>query len=77
MNLATVRRYFIIGRHGHDYREPLPAGHPVTWGAITVGTELAGSDYPLPVLTNRRDDETHRAMILLGLAPAPVSLVGL
>jgi len=29
-------------------REPLPAGHPVSWGAITAGTLLAGSPYPWP-----------------------------
>ena len=27
-------------------REPLPAGHPVSWGAITIGTLLAGLPYP-------------------------------
>lgn len=26
--------------------DPLPAGHPVSWGAITAGTWLAGSPYP-------------------------------
>lgn len=30
-------------------REPLPAGHPRTWGAITAGTVLEGMPYPLPV----------------------------
>jgi hypothetical protein len=29
-------------------REPLPAGHPVSWNALTVGTVLDGTDYPLP-----------------------------
>jgi len=29
-------------------REPLPAGHPVSWRAITAGTLLAGSRYPWP-----------------------------
>lgn len=28
-------------------RECLPAGHPVTWNAITVGTCLEGHGYPL------------------------------
>lgn len=28
-------------------RECLPAGHPVTWNAITVGTCLEGQRYPL------------------------------
>jgi hypothetical protein len=27
-------------------REPLAAGHPVTWHAITAGTALDGSFYP-------------------------------
>jgi hypothetical protein len=30
-------------------REPLPAGHPDSWGAITAGTELQDVPYPLPV----------------------------
>jgi hypothetical protein len=30
-------------------REPLPAGHPRSWGAITDGTLLEGAAYPLPV----------------------------
>ncbi len=30
-------------------RTPLPAGHPITWGAITDGTPLDGSPYPHPV----------------------------
>lgn len=30
------------------WREPLPAGHPVSWGAITAGTVLDGMDYPWP-----------------------------
>jgi hypothetical protein len=30
-------------------RDPLPAGHPSAWGAITEGTLLAGMPYPLPV----------------------------
>jgi hypothetical protein len=33
------------GRSPH----PLPAGHPVTWGAIIAGTVLAGTAYPHPV----------------------------
>jgi hypothetical protein len=28
-------------------REPLPAGHPVTWTALTDGTLLAGAEYGL------------------------------
>ena len=30
-------------------RDPLPAGHPRSWGAITQGTVLEGEPYPLPV----------------------------
>jgi hypothetical protein len=30
-------------------REPLPAGHPTTWGAINAGTVLRGRPYPLRV----------------------------
>ena len=29
-------------------REPLPAGHPVSWGAIIAGTVLDGDAYPFP-----------------------------
>lgn len=29
-------------------REPLPPGHPVSWGAITAGTLLDGAQYPYP-----------------------------
>lgn len=32
-------------------REPLPAGHPDSWGAITAGTLLDGTPYPLPFFT--------------------------
>jgi hypothetical protein len=30
-------------------RDPLPAGHPKSWGVLTVGTLLEGTPYPLPV----------------------------
>ena len=30
-------------------RDPLPAGHPRSWGILTVGTVLEGAPYPLPV----------------------------
>lgn len=30
-------------------RDPLPAGHPRSWGAITTGTVLENTLYPLPV----------------------------
>jgi hypothetical protein len=29
------------------FREPLPAGHPTSWDAITTGTVLEGEPYPL------------------------------
>jgi hypothetical protein len=29
-------------------REPLAAGHPLSWGVLTQGTSLAGTRYPLP-----------------------------
>ena len=32
------------------WREPLPAGHPDSWGAITRGTALDGQRYPWPPL---------------------------
>lgn len=30
-------------------RDPLPPGHPRSWGAITAGSVLEGTPYPLPV----------------------------
>lgn len=30
-------------------RDPLPAGHPRTWGAMNAGTALANTPYPLPM----------------------------
>jgi hypothetical protein len=30
-------------------RDPLPAGHPRSWGVITAGTVLENTPYPLPV----------------------------
>jgi len=30
-------------------REPLPPGHPRSWGAITADSVLEGTPYPLPV----------------------------
>jgi hypothetical protein len=32
-------------------RDPLPAGHPRSWDALTRGTVLEGSPYPLPVFS--------------------------
>ena len=33
---------------GQAGREPLPAGHPISWGAIIAGTVLDGTAYPFP-----------------------------
>jgi hypothetical protein len=30
-------------------RDPLPPGHPRSWGALTAGTVLEDMPYPLPV----------------------------
>jgi len=39
----------------HDpAREALPAGHPITWGALVAGTLLDGAPYPFP---RAQDDE--------------------
>lgn len=37
-------------------REPLAAGHPITWGAITDGTLLEATLYPWPPLPLIRAD---------------------
>jgi hypothetical protein len=48
-------------------RGPLPPGHPITWGALTVGTVLDGSPYDyrppyrLLAVLARRDDRASRA----------------
>ncbi len=31
-----------------ENRDPLPAGHPISWGLITKGTSLEGSPYTPP-----------------------------
>ena len=41
--------YVIRGRPGQNDRPALPAGHPITWGAITDGTVLDCAAYPFPV----------------------------
>lgn len=41
--------YVVRGRMAATDRGPLPPGHPLSWGAITDGTVLAGADYPYPV----------------------------
>lgn len=42
-------RYVVRGRMAATDRGPLPAGHLLSWGAITEGTVLAGAEYPFPV----------------------------
>ena len=44
--------YVVRGRPGQNDRPALPAGHPVTWGAITEGTVLESAIYPFPVFVN-------------------------
>jgi hypothetical protein len=56
---TTIQRGRRIGAEGppadfspppeDPHREPLPPGHPRSWGAITRGTLLEGTPYPLPV----------------------------
>ena len=41
-------------------REALPAGHPVTWGAITQGTLLEATAYPWPPLPLTRAEAPAR-----------------
>lgn len=41
--------YVVRGRPGQNDRPTMPAGHPVTWQAITAGTLLDGAAYPFPV----------------------------
>ena len=48
----TGTYYVIRGRPGHADRPALPAGHPITWGAITDGTVLDCAKYPFPVFLN-------------------------
>ncbi len=44
--------YVVRGRPGQNDRPALPAGHPITWGAITAGTVLDDAIYPFPVFVN-------------------------
>lgn len=39
----------------------------MTWGILTDGTELHGSQYPNPPILDRRDDEKHRRLIVLAM----------
>ena len=41
--------FVVRGRPGQFDRPALPAGHPLTWGAITAGTLLDQAEYPFPV----------------------------
>jgi hypothetical protein len=44
-------------RHGRpDERQPLPAGHPDTWGLITRGTCLDGMPWPGPAAGSARQE---------------------
>ena len=46
VHYATVRER---QNNPRNMRPPLPAGHPISWGAITVGTVLEDSQFePLP-----------------------------
>jgi hypothetical protein len=38
-------------------REPLPAGHPCSWGAITAGTSLAEIPYSIPKAVRTRQQD--------------------
>lgn len=44
--------YVVRGRPGQNDRPALPAGHPISWGAITEGTVLDDEKYPFPVFVN-------------------------
>lgn len=50
-DLSRMRRitFVVRGRPGQNDRPALPAGHPVSWGAITDGTVLDEASYPYPV----------------------------
>ena len=50
-DLSRIRHtiYVVRGRPGQNDRPALPAGHPVSWGAITDGTVLDEAVYPYPV----------------------------
>ncbi len=41
--------FVVRGRPGLLDRGPLPAGHELSWGAITAGTVLEDAVYPFPV----------------------------
>ena len=41
-------------------REPLPAGHPISWNLITAGTCMEGEAYEYPWRDHFRTHEQHR-----------------
>lgn len=53
---------------GRNPRPPLPAGHALTWGAITAGTVLAGAKYTPPT------PPVGRAKLVQDNIAAPVEL---
>jgi hypothetical protein len=55
---AGCRRAAITSKPQHGYesvdslnRDPLPAGHPISWALITDGTSLEGVAYEIPRLS--------------------------
>lgn len=46
---GRVVLWIVRGRPNENDRPALPAGHPVTWGALVRGTTLEGQGYPFPV----------------------------
>lgn len=51
--------------------DPLPPGHPVSWGAITAGTWLSGQPYPyappIAVRAGEKEERITFAQFLAGL----------
>lgn len=52
LGLAPGQAHWWVPKEREPRRDldgmPLPAGHLVTWGALTAGTLLAGEPYPAP-----------------------------
>ncbi len=44
-----ARQMDVAGERGFSGSAPLPAGHPITWGAICEAMSGQGDAYPLPV----------------------------
>jgi len=40
-----------VGAPEDPARDPLPPGHPRSWGVLTAGTVLENTPYPLPVFS--------------------------